>query len=67
MKLWTNQYDLSVGYPDGSLVGTCGNKTQMEMGLNWCTLFEYYDIPMYPQYKWYWCRYSVLNSSSSTA
>ena len=33
MKLWTNQYDLSVGYPDGSLVGTRANKTQMEMGL----------------------------------
>ena len=33
MKLWTNQYDLSVGYPDGSLVGTRDNKTQMEMGL----------------------------------
>ena len=33
MKLWTNQYDLSVGYPDGSLVGNRENKTQMEMGL----------------------------------
>ena len=33
MKLWTDQYDLSVGYPDGSLVGTRENKTQMEMGL----------------------------------
>ena len=32
MKLWTDQYDLSVGYPDGSLVGTRENKTQMEMG-----------------------------------
>ena len=33
MKLWTNQYDLSVGYPDGSLVGTRENKTQMETRL----------------------------------
>ena len=33
MKLWTDQYDLSVGYPDGSLVGTLANQTQMEMGL----------------------------------
>ena len=33
MKLWTNQYDLSGGYLDGSFVGTRENKTQMEMGL----------------------------------
>ena len=33
MKLWTNQYDLSDGYLDGSLVGTWANQTQMEMGL----------------------------------
>ena len=34
MKLWTDQYDLSVGYPDGSLVGTQANKTQMEWDSN---------------------------------
>ena len=33
MKLWTSHYNLSNGYPGGSLIGTCGNKTQIEMGL----------------------------------
>ena len=35
MKLWISHYDLSVAYPGVSLVGTRGNKTQMEMGLKW--------------------------------
>ena len=26
---------ISVVYSGGSLIGTCGNKTQMEMGLKW--------------------------------
>ena len=33
MKLWISCYDISVGYLDGSLAGTCENKTQMGMGL----------------------------------
>ena len=33
MKLWISRYGISVGYLDGSLAGTCENKTQMGMGL----------------------------------
>ena len=33
MKLWITRYGLSVGYLDGSLAGTCENKTQMGVGL----------------------------------
>ena len=33
MKLWIDCYGISVGYLDGSLTGTCENKTQMGMGL----------------------------------
>ena len=33
MKLWISHYGISVGYLDGSLAGTCENKTQMGMGL----------------------------------
>ena len=41
-------------YLDGSLAGTCENKTKMGMGLKWdSTGFEYHDGPMYPQYMWY--------------
>ena len=35
MNLWISQYLLSVVYLGGSLIGTRGNKTQMEMGLKW--------------------------------
>ena len=33
MKLWISRYDISVGYLDGSLAGTCEKKTQMGIGL----------------------------------
>ena len=33
MKLWISCYGISVDSLDGSLSGTCENKTQMGMGL----------------------------------